>query len=163
MLCCFYSNPASSLANRCHPLVKQLSILLTKYRRVDFGPLRGFNMYKEYNTESEMNQDRTTLALAALLHFNMDMATLIQYLEVPMLVPALFSKPRASRHTKSNSSSAGSPKLSWIIYAISPSLPSAKIWLPPKPTTCPSSKTTSCGAPPFSGIFFSFSSYLLLV
>jgi hypothetical protein len=79
----FLSRKDRSTFVRSHPLVKQLSILLQEHRNVDFRPIRGFDMYKDHETETTLNEDRTKFASAALLHYNMDMGTLVRYIGGP--------------------------------------------------------------------------------
>ena len=65
------------------PLAKQLSRLLREYRSVDFRPLQGFDAYRNYDTETNLDLRRVQLATAALLHYNCNMATLVRYIGGP--------------------------------------------------------------------------------
>jgi hypothetical protein len=60
-------------------LAKQFSELKTKYGSVDTDPIRGFDNYKNFQDETELNKNRIHLHSAALLQHGCDVENLVYY------------------------------------------------------------------------------------
>ena len=64
-------------------LAKQFSSLMTEYESVDTDPIRGFENYKDFQDEKELNKNRIHLHSAALLQHGCDVEKLVYYLGGP--------------------------------------------------------------------------------
>jgi hypothetical protein len=80
---CYLTRKDRSLLIAADPLAKRLSVLIRRYNSVDFRPVRGFAMHRDYESETAINPDRVRLTTAALLHYKFDMATLVRFLGGP--------------------------------------------------------------------------------
>ena len=64
-------------------LAKQFSELQSEYGSVDTEPIRGFENYKDFRDETELNKHRIRLHSAALLQHSCDVEKLVYYLGGP--------------------------------------------------------------------------------
>jgi hypothetical protein len=64
-------------------LSQQFSELQTEYKSVDTDPIRGFENYKDFQDETELNKNRIHLHSAALLQHGCDVEKLVYYLGGP--------------------------------------------------------------------------------
>jgi hypothetical protein len=64
-------------------LTKQFSELKTEYGSVETDPIRGFEIYKNFQDETELNKNRFHLHSAALIQHGCDVEKLVYYLGGP--------------------------------------------------------------------------------
>ena len=64
-------------------LAKQFSALIVEYGSVNTDPIRGFENYKDFRDETELNKERIRLHSAALLQHSCDVEKLVYYLGGP--------------------------------------------------------------------------------
>ena len=64
-------------------LAKQFSELMTEFGTIDTEPIRGFDNYKNFKDETEINKERIKLHSAALLQHGCDVEKLVYYLGGP--------------------------------------------------------------------------------
>ena len=64
-------------------LAQQFSSLMTEYESVDTDPIRGFENYKDFQDEKELNKNRIHLHSAALLQHGCGVEKLVYYLGGP--------------------------------------------------------------------------------